>query len=64
MATERDREYRRDGRRRTCLGLNGELPCLCWCQRKIVHVAPADVVRGVTDTCGRPGCEPCQEVAA
>lgn len=30
----------------------------CWCERRIVKVLLDDVARGLTATCGRPGCQP------
>lgn len=35
---------------------SGLLNVTCWCERKIVKVTPRSVWRGVTGSCGRPGC--------
>lgn len=35
---------------------DGSLDCLCWCQRSIVRVQPADVLAGRTLSCGTNRC--------
>jgi hypothetical protein len=34
----------------------GEVPCHCWCEEGIVHVTLDEVRRGITYSCGLPGC--------
>lgn len=38
--------------------LDGTMDAACWCDRRIVRVAPADVRAGVTRSCGLAGCAP------
>lgn len=35
-----------------------EVQVTCWCEEAIVWVRIEDIRAGITDTCGRDGCEP------
>lgn len=37
---------------------NGDLIALCWCERRHVRVAPAEIRAGRTESCGHARCEP------
>lgn len=36
---------------------NGLLSVYCWCQERIVYVEPQVIRDGLTESCGRRGCE-------
>jgi hypothetical protein len=42
---------------------SGVLPVSCWCERRIVAVAQADVHTGRTESCGHPVCRSPFEIA-